>query len=54
MFAMKALRKDLLLEKQLVEATIQEKTVLKEASNHPFLVGINYIFQNELRIYFVM
>ena len=43
-FAMKALRKDLLIEKDLVESTRLEKTILQEAIDHPFLVGLNYVF----------
>ena len=41
---MKALRKDLLIEKDLVESTRLEKTILQEAIDHPFLVGLNYVF----------
>jgi serine/threonine protein kinase len=32
---------------------ILEKNIMIEV-DHPFLIGIDYMFMNELRIYFVM
>ena len=52
-FAMKALRKDRILEKRLVESTILEKDILVKI-DHPFLVGMRYVFQTDFRIFFVM
>ncbi len=36
-----------------IESTILEKDILLNAK-HPFLVGMDYLFQNDLRLYFVM
>lgn len=36
-----------------VESTALEKDIMLEA-DHPFLVGMEYLYQNELRLYFVM
>ena len=52
-FAMKSLRKDVILDSDQVEATKLEKDILLEA-DHPFLVGMNYVFQTEQKIFFVM
>ena len=50
---MKAQRKDRIIEKELIEALILEKDILIHL-DHPFLVGMAYVFQTDLRIYFVM
>jgi len=52
-YAMKCMRKDIILEYEKVTASIMEKTAMEEV-NHPFLVNINDCFQTEDRIYFVM
>lgn len=52
-YAMKSLRKDALIEKQQVEHTQTEKTILAMA-NHPCLVGLQWCFQTEDKIFFVM
>lgn len=52
-YAMKTLRKDVIMDYNKVQSTWLEKEVLKNV-NHPFLVGLEYIFQNELRIFFVL
>lgn len=36
-----------------MEHTLAEKTIL-EHINHPFLVGLDYAFQTDQKIYFVM
>ena len=36
-----------------VESTLLEKDIMFEC-DHPFLVGMEYLFQSELRLYFVM
>jgi serine/threonine protein kinase len=36
-----------------VDNTILEKDIMFEC-DHPFLVSMDYLFQNELRLYFVM
>jgi serum/glucocorticoid-regulated kinase 2 len=53
LFAMKSLKKDVLIEQDQIENTLLEKTVL-ESMDHPFLVGLNFCFQTEDRLYFVM
>ena len=36
-----------------VENTLLEKDIMFEC-DHPFLVGMEFLFQNELRLYFIM
>jgi hypothetical protein len=43
---MKSLRKDVIIEYDQVESTKLEKNILMQA-DHPFLVGMNYVFQTE-------
>ena len=52
-YAMKSLKKDVLLDQEQVENTILEKKIL-QSLDHPFLVGMIFCFQTEERIYFVM
>lgn len=52
-FAMKSLRKDVILEYDQVESTKLEKEILLKAE-HPFLVGMSYVFQTDTKIFFVM
>lgn len=52
-FAMKSLRKDVIIEYDQVESTKLEKEILLKAE-HPFLVGMSYVFQTETKIFFVM
>ena len=52
-YAMKSLKKDVLLDQDQVESTILEKKIL-QTLDHPFLVGLVFCFQTEERIYFVM
>jgi hypothetical protein len=52
-YAMKRIRKDLLIETGQIENTINEKTVLLRLQN-PFLLGMSYAFQSEFRLYFFM
>lgn len=53
LYAMKSLRKDVILENDQVESTKLEKDILLKAK-HPFFVKMAYIFQTEQKIYFVM
>ena len=53
LYAIKAIRKDVLIETEQVESTKQERDILLEC-DHPFLCGMDYVFQNDLRLYFVM
>jgi len=53
LFAIKVIRKDILIEYDQIESTELEKDILF-AADHPFLVGMDYLFQTETRLYFVM
>ena len=50
---MKSLRKDTILDYDQVESTLLEKDILQKA-DQPFLVGMEYVFQTEMKIFFVM
>jgi serum/glucocorticoid-regulated kinase 2 len=52
-FAMKCIRKDVILEHDQLENIRLEKDILNTI-NHPFLVNMEFVFQNEHRIYFLM
>ena len=52
-YAIKVIRKDVLIEQESIESTELEKDILF-AANHPFLVGMDFLFQSEARLYFVM
>ena len=53
LYAIKSIRKDILIQYDQVDNTILEKDIMFEC-DHPFLVGMEFLFQNELRLYFVM
>jgi serum/glucocorticoid-regulated kinase 2 len=50
---MKSLRKDVILDYDQVASTKLEKDILLQA-DHPFLVGMSYVFMTEQKIFFVM
>lgn len=52
LYAMKTMRKDFLLDKEIVDLIVQEKNVLEQV-NHPFIVGMEYCFSTDVKIYFV-
>jgi serum/glucocorticoid-regulated kinase 2 len=52
-YAVKILKKKEVLETGQLEHTLAEKMILSHI-NHPFLVGLEYAFQTDERIYFVM
>ena len=52
-FAIKSIRKDVLIETDQIESTKLERDILLECNND-FMVGMDYVFQNDLRLYFVM
>jgi serum/glucocorticoid-regulated kinase 2 len=52
-YAMKSLKKDVLIDQDQVENTLLEKKIL-QSLEHPFLVGLVFCFQTEERIYFIM
>ena len=53
LYAMKVLRKDVLIDSDQIENTKLERDILKTV-NHPFLVSMEFVFQTSDRIYFVM
>ena len=53
MYAMKSLKKSVIIEYDQVESTRLEKNILQQA-DHPFLVGMEYVFQTDMKIFFVM
>ena len=53
LYAMKSLKKDVLLDQDQVENTLLEKKIL-QSLDHPFLCSLEFCFQTEDRIYFVM
>jgi serum/glucocorticoid-regulated kinase 2 len=52
-FAMKVLRKENIIKRNQVEHTRTERHVLGYV-RHPFVVGLNYAFQTEDKLYFVL
>ena len=52
-FAIKSIRKDKILMNQVLEKVRLEKDILFQL-DHPFLCGMKYFFQTDLRLYFVM
>lgn len=53
LFAMKVIRKDIVIEHESIESLMLEKMILTQV-NHPFIIGLNYVFQKAYRIYFIM
>jgi len=53
MYAMKRIDKDVLIDKNQIQNTKNEKDILFQA-NHPFVLGMDYVFQNEFRLYFFL
>ncbi|KAL9647912.1 hypothetical protein ABK040_008183 [Willaertia magna] len=52
-FAMKVLRKDMIVKENMVSHTKAEKQILQEI-NHPFIVKLYYAFQTEEKLYLVL
>ena len=53
LYAMKCIRKELIVEHDQMQNLTMERDILK-AADHPFLINLDYIFQDEQRIYFIM
>ncbi|DAZ99607.1 TPA: hypothetical protein N0F65_001435 [Lagenidium giganteum] len=53
LYAMKVLKKDWVMDKDLVAQTMAERRILQEA-NHPYIVQLKYAFQNQDKLYMVM
>ena len=52
-YALKRINKDILIEKGQILNTRTEKDILTQAKN-PFIINMKYVFQNDLRIYFIL
>ncbi len=52
-FAMKSLKKDTLIEEDQIQNTLLEKKILQELE-HPFLVNLQFCFQTNTRVFFVL
>jgi serum/glucocorticoid-regulated kinase 2 len=50
---MKCIRKDVVLENDSIQSLKLEKEILYNIE-HPFIVGMDYVFQNPQRIFFIM
>jgi len=53
LYAIKSLRKDVLVEAGQIENVKLEKDILL-ACDHPFLAGMEFVFQSDTRLYFVI
>ena len=53
LYAMKCIRKDIIIDHEQYENIKLEKDILFTIE-HPFIVNMEYVFQNEARIYFIM
>jgi hypothetical protein len=53
LYAMKSLKKHVLIDQEQVENTLLEKKIL-ESMEHPFLISMTFFFQTSERINFVM
>lgn len=53
LYAMKVLKKKQLRKQKQVRNTMTERKILEKIS-HPFIVRMNYAFQNEKRLFFVL
>ena len=53
LFAMKVLRKDFILDMDLIESSLKEKRIMEE-SDCPFINDMKYCFTTDTKIYFIM
>lgn len=52
-YAIKILKKAQIISENMFQKTLAEKTIL-QSNRHPFLVGLEYAFQTETKLYFVL
>ena len=52
-YAMKTIRKDVVIDQDFFDSLKLEKDILYNVE-HPFIVSMDYVFQNDFRIYFLM
>ncbi len=52
-FAMKSIRKDIVIDNEQLDNLKLEKNILLSVS-HPFLINMEYVLNSEFRIYFIM
>lgn len=53
LYAMKSIKKDMILDTEQLDNIILEKKILQSV-NHPFLCKLEFCFQTEDRVYFIM
>jgi serine/threonine protein kinase len=53
LYAMKVIRKDIVIQHDSIDSLQVEKLILLQV-NHPFIIGMDYVFQKAYRIYFIM
>ena len=54
MYAMKILDKEKVYSDNTAQYTLSERNILSIAGRHPMLVGLDYAFQNEYRLYLIL
>lgn len=50
---MKAIKKEVIIEQEMIQSCLLEKRILSQ-TNHQFMVGTKYVFQDDAKIYFIM
>lgn len=53
LYAMKSIRKDIVIEHDSLENLHLEKQILNQV-NHPFIISMDFVFIKDFRIYFIM